>query len=51
MWFAALSRWPAEEAASAGCWTSKLPPDTPVEVVVRWAKTRWTNSHSASGSS
>ncbi|MEU8527181.1 IS701 family transposase [Streptomyces sp. NPDC048629] len=40
-----LVEWPADETAPAGYWISNLPPDTPVEDVVRWAKMRWRIEH------
>ncbi|MFI2740111.1 hypothetical protein [Streptomyces sp. NPDC018711] len=40
-----LVEWPAEGTVPAGYWISNLPPDTPVEDVVRWARMRWRIEH------
>jgi SRSO17 transposase len=36
-----LVEWPVGEAAPTKYWLSTLPPDTPMEMLVRWAKVRW----------
>jgi len=36
-----LIEWPEGEAAPTKYWLSTLPADTPMEMLVRWAKVRW----------
>ncbi|HZG07033.1 MAG TPA: IS701 family transposase [Streptomyces sp.] len=40
-----LAEWPAEVEAPTGYWLSNLPPNTPVEDLVRLAKIRWRIEH------
>lgn len=40
-----LAEWPPEADEPTGYWLSNLPPDTPVEELVRLAKIRWRIEH------
>jgi len=39
------SEWPPEAGEPAACWLSALPGDTPIEELVRPAKTGWRAGH------